>query len=175
MTPVPCRVKALAWFGPTELVRSRRVFSPTTDLLAPVSASLTKTVVLDTSVLVADPSAIHEFGGCALNVPLTVIEELDGLKGRPDGVGRAALDALRRIEVRAAVREILEFTRALAIVFTHDVDGALTLANRVIVLAGSPAEIAFAGTVGKTATRAAILDALGVRAGGGYLRASKQT
>jgi len=74
------------------------VFSPTTDLITPVSASLTKTVVLDTSVLVADPSAIHEFGGCALNVPLTVIEELDGLKSRPDGVGRAARDALRRIE-----------------------------------------------------------------------------
>jgi len=74
------------------------VISPTTDLLAPVSAVLTKTVVLDTSVLVADPSAIHEFGGCALNIPLTVIEELDGLKSRPDGVGRAARDALRRIE-----------------------------------------------------------------------------
>jgi ABC-type nitrate/sulfonate/bicarbonate transport system ATPase subunit len=87
----------------------------------------------------------------------------------------AALDALRRIELRAAVREILEFTRASAILVTHDVDDALTLADRVIVLAGSPAEIAFTGTVGKTATRAAILDALGVLAGGGHLRASKQT
>jgi ABC-type nitrate/sulfonate/bicarbonate transport system ATPase subunit len=88
----------------------------------------------------------------------------------------AALDALRRIELRAAVREILEFTRASAILVTHDVDDALALAGRVIVLAGSPAEIAFAGTVGKTATRAAILDALGVvPAGGGTLRASKKT
>jgi hypothetical protein len=32
----------------------------------------------------------------------------------------------------------------------------------VIVLAGSPAEVAFTGDVGETATRAAILDALGV-------------
>ena len=87
----------------------------------------------------------------------------------------AALDALRRIELRAAVREILEFTRASAILVTHDVDDALALADRAIVLAGSPAEIAFAGTVGKTATRAAILDALGVPAGGGLLRASKKT
>ena len=87
----------------------------------------------------------------------------------------AALDALRRIELRAAVREILEFTRASAILVTHDVDDALTLADRVLVLAGSPAEIAFTGTVGKTATRAAILDALGVLEGGGHLRASKQT
>jgi PhoH-like ATPase len=57
-----------------------------------------KTVVLDTSVLVADPGAIYEFSGCALNVPLTVIEELDGLKTRTDGVGRSAREALRRIE-----------------------------------------------------------------------------
>jgi ABC-type nitrate/sulfonate/bicarbonate transport system ATPase subunit len=87
----------------------------------------------------------------------------------------AALDALRRIELRAAVREILEFTRASAILVTHDVDDALALADRVIVLAGSPAEIAFTGTVGTTATRAAILDALGVLMGGTNLRASKQS
>ncbi len=59
---------------------------------------LTKTVVLDTSVLVADPGAIHEFAGCALKVPLTVVEELDGLKTRTDSVGQTAREALRRIE-----------------------------------------------------------------------------
>lgn len=58
----------------------------------------TKTVVLDTSVLVADPGAVHEFSGCALKVPLTVVEELDGLKNRADGVGQTAREALRRIE-----------------------------------------------------------------------------
>ncbi|MDQ6724878.1 MAG: PhoH family protein [Actinomycetota bacterium] len=57
-----------------------------------------KVVVLDTSVLVADPGAIYEFSGCALNLPLTVVEELDGLKARTDGVGRSAREALRRIE-----------------------------------------------------------------------------
>jgi ABC-type nitrate/sulfonate/bicarbonate transport system ATPase subunit len=74
----------------------------------------------------------------------------------------AALDALRRIELRAAVREILEFTRASAILVTHDVEDALALADRVVVLAGAPAEIVFAGSVGEEATRAAILGALGV-------------
>jgi sulfonate transport system ATP-binding protein len=74
----------------------------------------------------------------------------------------AALDALRRIELRAAVREILEFTRAGAILVTHDVDDALALADRVVVLSGSPAEIVFRGTVGDDATREAILSALGV-------------
>ncbi len=76
------------------------MISPMPDLSAavPALAPLTKTVVLDTSVLVADPGAIHEFGRCALTIPLTVIEELDGLKSRPDGVGQTARDALRRIE-----------------------------------------------------------------------------
>jgi sulfonate transport system ATP-binding protein len=74
----------------------------------------------------------------------------------------AALDALRRIELRTAVREILEFTRASAILVTHDVEDALALADRVLVLAGVPAEVTFTGTVGETATRAAILAALGV-------------
>ncbi len=75
----------------------------------------------------------------------------------------AALDALRRIELRAAVSEILAFTRAGAIIVTHDVDDALALADRVVVLAGSPAEIVFRGTVGGDATRETILAALGVR------------
>ena len=83
-----------------------------------------------------------------------------------------ALDALRRIELRAAVREILEFTRASAILVTHDVEDALALADRVVVLAGSPAEIVFSGTVGENATRAAILGALGVAEHGGHARRS---
>nr|MDQ3354625.1 PIN domain-containing protein [Actinomycetota bacterium] len=58
----------------------------------------TKTVVLDTSVLVADPDAIHQFEGCALRIPLTAIEELDGLKTRPDAAGQTAREALRGIE-----------------------------------------------------------------------------
>ncbi|GAC1381857.1 MAG: PhoH family protein [Acidimicrobiales bacterium] len=56
------------------------------------------TVVLDTSVLVADPGSISAFGSCAVKIPLTVIEELDGLKTRPDTVGQTAREALRRIE-----------------------------------------------------------------------------
>jgi PhoH-like ATPase len=74
------------------------VTSPATAVPASAIEAITKTVVLDTSVLVADPAAIHEFGGCALKVPLTVIEELDGLKTRTDGVGQTAREALRRIE-----------------------------------------------------------------------------
>jgi PhoH-like ATPase len=56
------------------------------------------TVVLDTSVLVADPGAVHTFDGQDVVIPLTVIEELDGHKTRRDDVGAAAREALRSIE-----------------------------------------------------------------------------
>jgi PhoH-like ATPase len=55
-------------------------------------------VVLDTSVLIADPDCIGAFEDSDIVVPLTVIEELDGLKNRADDVGRAARSALRKIE-----------------------------------------------------------------------------
>ena len=55
-------------------------------------------MVLDTSVLIADPGCIGTFTEVDLVVPLTVIEELDGLKNRLDDVGRSARAALRAIE-----------------------------------------------------------------------------
>ena len=58
---------------------------------------LTRTV-LDTSVLVADPGCITSFGATHVVIPLTVVEELDGLKARPDDVGRSARAALRNLE-----------------------------------------------------------------------------
>jgi PhoH-like ATPase len=55
-------------------------------------------VVVDTSVLVADPTCVAQWRGADLVIPLTVIEELDGLKSRADDVGRAARTALRALE-----------------------------------------------------------------------------
>lgn len=55
-------------------------------------------VVLDTSVLISDPTCLLEFVDVAVVVPLTVVEELDGLKSRVDDVGRAARTALRTLE-----------------------------------------------------------------------------
>jgi len=54
--------------------------------------------VIDTSVLIADPGCIAGFGDVDVVIPLTVVEELDGLKSRPDDVGRSARTALRTIE-----------------------------------------------------------------------------
>jgi len=55
-------------------------------------------IVLDTSVLIADPMSMHAFPACAVVIPLTVVEELDSLKTRMDDVGRSARTALRNIE-----------------------------------------------------------------------------
>jgi PhoH-like ATPase len=55
-------------------------------------------LVVDTSVLIADPTCVLEFCDADVIVPLTVVEELDGLKSRPDDVGRAARAALRTLE-----------------------------------------------------------------------------
>ena len=55
-------------------------------------------VVFDTSVLIADPHCVHTYGPAAMIIPLTVVEELDSLKTRPDDVGRAARTALRTLE-----------------------------------------------------------------------------
>ncbi|MBV1894413.1 MAG: PhoH family protein [Ilumatobacteraceae bacterium] len=55
-------------------------------------------LVLDTSVLIADPTCVLEFQEADVVIPLTVVEELDGLKSRSDDVGRAARTALRTLE-----------------------------------------------------------------------------
>lgn len=55
-------------------------------------------LVLDTSVLIADPTCVLEFCDADVVIPLTVVEELDGLKSRPDDVGRSARTALRTLE-----------------------------------------------------------------------------
>lgn len=79
-----------------------------TDLLAPTDATASERravesaqrtrLVLDTSVLISDPTCVLEFTDADVVIPLTVVEELDGLKSRSDDVGRAARTALRTIE-----------------------------------------------------------------------------
>lgn len=59
-------------------------------------------VVLDTSVLIADPAAITAFPRCDVVIPLTVVEELDGLKARSDEVGALARATLRGLEEHRA-------------------------------------------------------------------------
>ena len=59
---------------------------------------MARTFVLDTCVLLADPSATLRFDEHQVVLPMVVIEELDRKKTRPDEVGTNARAALRLLE-----------------------------------------------------------------------------
>jgi PhoH-like ATPase len=93
----------------TKLLRAKELTNDMSDddLVRPAStessqhekpSQLPTRVVLDTSVLIADTNCLLAYPDCDIVIPLTVIEELDGLKSRPDDVGRAARAALRGLE-----------------------------------------------------------------------------
>lgn len=54
--------------------------------------------VLDTSVLIHDPDALEKFGDNQIIIPITVIEELDGLRKGRGWISFSAREALRRID-----------------------------------------------------------------------------
>lgn len=54
----------------------------------------------------------------------------------------AAVDALRRYELQRQLRTIVDERGITALLVTHDVDEALFLADRILVLRGEPATIA---------------------------------
>src|SRR4051794_35269361 len=86
---------------PVRAVQSSAALSEGENRSGPTESTQTSRrtrLVLDTSVLIADPACIVGFGDVDVVIPLTVIEELDGLKSRPDDVGRSARAALRAIE-----------------------------------------------------------------------------
>lgn len=53
----------------------------------------------------------------------------------------AALDALRRLDLQTALATIVASLQATVLLVTHDVDEALYLADRVVVLGGAPSGI----------------------------------
>jgi ABC-type nitrate/sulfonate/bicarbonate transport system ATPase subunit len=83
-----------------------------------------------------------------------------------------ALDALLRLELGRAIADILAQAKMTSILVTHDVDEAIALADRVIVLSAHPAQVrlelqidaaARAGEpIAHDAQRTALLRALGV-------------
>ncbi len=82
----------------TESGTARRSEETVSSAGSPIAAPVRQRVVIDTSVLIADPHCITSFDDAALVIPLIVVEELDSLKTRPDDVGRSARTALRAIE-----------------------------------------------------------------------------
>ena len=65
----------------------------------------------------------------------------------------SALDALARLDLQVAIARIIRETGCTAILVTHDVEEALFLADRIVVLAGTPAAVA------------TVLDVAGVKTG----------
>src|ERR1700687_5578942 len=57
-----------------------------------------KTFVLDTNVLLHDPDAIKQFKNSDVIIPLTVLEELDGMKRLSDELGKNARHIIRFID-----------------------------------------------------------------------------
>jgi PhoH-like ATPase len=57
-----------------------------------------KVFILDTNVLIHDPQAFTKFDENDVCIPIVVISELDGLKVRPDNVGRNARLATKNLE-----------------------------------------------------------------------------
>ncbi len=53
----------------------------------------------------------------------------------------AALDALRRMQLQEALAEIVATVHATSVLVTHDIEEALYLADRIVVLGGSPSTI----------------------------------
>ncbi|MGH8915478.1 MAG: ABC transporter ATP-binding protein, partial [Acidimicrobiia bacterium] len=65
----------------------------------------------------------------------------------------SALDAFTRIDLQEHLLEVWSWYRPTMFLVTHDIDEALTLADRVIVLSGRPATIQFEIDVALTRPR----------------------
>lgn len=65
-----------------------------------------KTFVIDTNVLLHDPTAIKKFGENDVVIPLTVLEELDSLKRNSNDLGRNSREVIRYIDSLAFSRDV---------------------------------------------------------------------
>ncbi len=78
---------------------------------APGPATGTKHFVLDTNVLLHNPSSIYLFEDNTVVIPLPVIEELDKFKKNNDETGRNARQVIRELDRLRTVGHLLEGVR----------------------------------------------------------------
>jgi len=57
-----------------------------------------KKFILDTNVLMYDPSALKIFDDNEVIIPISVLDELDNMKARPDELGRNIRSAIRMLD-----------------------------------------------------------------------------
>ncbi|MFN3550880.1 MAG: PIN domain-containing protein, partial [Endomicrobiia bacterium] len=67
-----------------------------------------KTFVLDTNVLLHDPDCLFVFEDNKVVIPMTVIEELDGLKRFNDELGRNSRLISRKLDLLRSKGNIIE-------------------------------------------------------------------
>lgn len=79
-----------------------------------MTSDASKTYVLDTSVLLADPTAIRKFAEHAVVVPLVCLVELDGKKNDPD-LGWRARAALRELEALRLAADGVKLTDPIVV------------------------------------------------------------
>ena len=73
-----------------------------------VSAKDRKYFILDTNVLLHNPSSLFKFAEHEVVIPLTVIEELDRFKKNNDETGRNARQAIRSLDELRGRGRLLE-------------------------------------------------------------------
>lgn len=89
-----------------------------------------KTFVLDTNVVLHDPFATTAFDEHRVMLPMTVLEELDSIKGRGQDISRDARIAIRHIESiigDAPHEDILNGVGIAEVVKGHHEDGKLAI------------------------------------------------
>ena len=84
-----------------------------------------KFYVLDTSVYLTDSSSIYSYGKNDIIVPLIVLEELDKLKKRPNGVGinaRSIIRILDSLRDKGQFQKGIRIRKGLGLIFTVAAD-----------------------------------------------------
>src|SRR5574343_346877 len=75
-----------------------------------------KTFIVDTNVLLNDPSCIGNFGNNDVMIPMTVFEELDNIKSRNNDVSRDARAVIRRLDYIIGYASYEELLAGVAII-----------------------------------------------------------
>ena len=75
-----------------------------------------KTFVIDTNVLMSDPFSLEAFGENEVVIPITVLDELDDAKIRPDQIGRNSRFIIKKLDElreQGSLKEGVKFNKSI--------------------------------------------------------------